>query len=61
MEIRRSIVQGLITSSLIGFLVTVIWGTYGTPDNPFTIIFQVLAINFGAALASIIIVPNRRK
>jgi len=60
MEIRRAIVQGLITSSMIGFLVTIIWTYYGTPENPFTIIFQVLGINFFAAIMSIFIVPNTK-
>ena len=60
MEIRRPIVQGLITSSLIGFLATVVWGLSGVPDNPFTIIFQVLAINFFAMLASVFIVPGKK-
>jgi hypothetical protein len=60
MEIRRSIVQGLITSSLVGFLATVVWGMVGVPDSPFTIIFQVLAINFFAMLASVFIVPGKK-
>jgi hypothetical protein len=60
MEIRRSIVQGLITSSLVGFLATVIWGMVGVPDNAFTIIFQVLAISFFSMIASIFIVPGRK-